>query len=91
MPFTPPALRPIGALRFREEDGLASWLARKIICLPSVSLAPIVRIRFKIDAMMPVERGLENSVRGGFFHRAVFRGQEDEAAFFLEIGAARGR
>src|SRR6266478_5389428 len=69
MPFTPPALRPIGRTSVsRKRIAWPSWLARKIIFLPSVSLAPMSSsLASRLIAMMPLARGLENSVSADFF------------------------
>src|ERR1700675_3447450 len=86
MPFTPPALRPIGRTSVsRKRIAWPSWLARKIICLPSVSLAPMSSsVPSRLMAMIPVERGLENSVSVDFYGTALC-GHENEAAFFFEV------
>src|SRR6266478_3809625 len=85
MPFTPPALRPIGRTSVsRKRMAWPSWLARKIIFLPSVSLAPISSsLPSRVMAMMPVERGL--------FYRAVARGHENELAGLFEIAGGYER
>src|SRR6266478_4608313 len=64
MPLTPPAPRPMGRTSVsRKRMAWPSWLARKIIFLPSVSFAPInSSLPSSVMAMIPVERGLENSV-----------------------------
>ena len=75
---------------FSEEDfAWPSWLARKIIFLPSVSLAPInSSFDSRLMAMMPVERGFENSVERRFFHgAAACVAMKTKLAFFLEVSA----
>src|SRR5271156_4326058 len=98
MPFTPPALRPMGRTSVsRNRMAWPSWLARKIICLPSVSFAPInSSLSSRLMAMMPVERGLENSISVDFFTAPLFfqvarSHQRRQLLVFLEFHQARNR
>ncbi len=66
-----------------------SWLARKIICLPSVSFTPISSsLVVQVDG--DDARGARIAELGqlGLLHRAVARGEEDVAAGLFQI--ARG-
>src|SRR5712691_9603281 len=69
MPMTPPAARPMERTSVsRNRMAWPSWLARKIICLLSVSLAPMSSsLASRLMAMMPLARGLEYSVSADFF------------------------
>src|SRR6202046_1879523 len=73
MPFTPPAARPMERTSVsRNSMACPSWLARKIICMPSGSLAPInSSLPSRLMAMMPDGRGLEDSGSPVFLHVPV--------------------
>ncbi len=72
---------------FAEEDSLAFVAGEKdhLLAVREFGANELV-IRFKIDGDDAGGTRIGEFREGGFLHRAVFRGQENEAAFFLEIG-----